>query len=47
VKRADAAEAVRRHISASASDRIEARRPVHSTAFDVMKIAMGQVGKWE
>ena len=43
--RADAVEVVKDHIGATSSHRLEARKPIQSTVFDVMNIGIGKVGQ--
>jgi hypothetical protein len=41
----DRAQAVKDHIGATSSHRLEARKPIQSTVFDVMGIGIGNVGQ--
>lgn len=43
--RADAVQAVKDHIGSTSSHRLEARKPIQSTVFDVMGIGIGNVGQ--
>ena len=43
--RADAVQAVKDHIGATSSHRLEARKPIQSTVFAVMSIGIGKVGQ--
>jgi hypothetical protein len=42
-ERADAVEAVRKHVGAASGEIIEARRPIQSTVFEVLGIGKGKV----
>jgi hypothetical protein len=44
--RVGAVEAVRRHLGAANDAVIEARKPVQSSVFDVLKIDIGLVSEW-
>jgi hypothetical protein len=42
--RADAVEAVRKHVGATSGEVVEARKPIQSTVFEVLGIGRGNVG---
>jgi hypothetical protein len=42
-ERADAVEAVRKHVGAASGEGIEARKPIQSKVFEVLGIAKGKV----